>query len=382
MKRKILLFSIICLIASISISAISANNTTEIEPTLTLSVNGNMNTRIGVGDTFTFTATVSDSYSAGDIVTWYSELDNYTYTSTSTLNSGGVAVLSLSYNDISQYLTGMDEYVMQASYNLDGEVITDRVKFGILKENPSIIFIDNPFGLTVSVNDPIHLKTQTYPGPNSTSLTVTWSCSDPSKMPPGYFCPYYNAEEGDISYKTVGTYTINATVTDNDSKVGTTTFNIIVVNDPPEVSLATNKDSDSYEITETATVSLTASDKYGTIQKIMWGCSNDGNIDYDNEKIFEPSRKRETTSVTIDLPDFETDSFECSFKATDDDGEEGIASVVFKTNLPVQQPTTPMETTKTEEKKENPTTVDFIHIYVSMFIVSCIGLYVLRKRYD
>ena len=108
----------------------------------------------------------------------------------------------------------------------------------------------------------------------------------------------------------------------------------------------------------------------------MWGCSNDGNIDYDNEKIFEPSIQRGTTSVTINLPNFETDSYKCSFKATDDDGEEGIASIVFKTNLPVQQPT-PTEPTKAE----NPKTGDFIHIYVAMFIVSYIGLYMLKKRY-
>ena len=94
---------------------------------------------------------------------------------------------------------------------------------------------------------------------------------------------------------------------------------------------------DSYEVGDTATVSVSASDKFGTVKKIMWGCSSDGNIAYDSEEVFDPSLSSLDTDVTINLPNVETNSFECSFKAIDDDEEEGVASVTFTTNLPAQQ---------------------------------------------
>jgi len=378
MKRKLLLIIFIGLITFISVGVFAANNTTPVKPVIGLSVNDAKNARIGSSGTLTFEARVINSYTPGDIVTWSSEIGAEHYTSTSTLNNEGIAVLSLSYADLSALVMTGSEYVMQASYNTSEGVITDEVKYGVVGENPAVVFTEYASDIEASLNDPIHLKAQTYRGSDSVSLNLTWTCGEVAKLSPGYTCPADNTEDADLAYKSVGTYTITTTVRDNDDKVGTASIRINVVNDPPKVSLKTNKNPNLYEVSETATVSFTASDKFGTIQKIMWGCSNDGNIIYDNEKIFDPSIQKTTTNVTIDLPDFETDSYKCSFKAVDDDAEEGVTSIVFKTKLPVQESTTPTDTTKTD----NPKSGDFIHIYVMMFIVSSIGIVTLRKRYN
>jgi hypothetical protein len=377
MKRKLLLIIFIGLIAFMSISVFATDNTTSVKPDIELGVNDVKNVRIGSSGTLTFKARVTNSYTPGDIVTWSSEIGAEHYTSTSTLNNEGIAELSLTYADLSALVFAGSEYVMQASYNTSEGVITDEVKYGVVGENPAVVFTEYASDIEASLNDPIHLKAQTYRGSDSTSLSVNWTCEEATKLSAGYSCPGIDTEDANIAYKSVGTYTITTTVRDNDDKVGTASIRIKVVNDPPKISLSTNKNSDLYEVSETATVSFTASDKYGTIHKIMWGCSNDGNIDYDNEKNFDPAKKKETTSVTIDLPDFETDSYKCSFKAVDDDAEEGVASVVFKTHIPSQEPT-PTEPTKAE----NPKTGDFVHIYVMLFIVSSIGIATLRKRYN
>ena len=387
MKRKLLSIIFIGLIAFISVSVLAVDNTTSVKPVLDLTVNGAQNARIGDGGTLTFTAKVTNSYTPGDTVTWSSLLDdsNHNHTYTSTLNNEGIAVLTLTYDELKHYAAETKDYVMQASYNTNEGVITNKVKFGLLGENPAVVFADPAFDIEVSLNDPIHFKAQTYLGAESTLLHLTWECSESNRLSTGYACPANDAEEADIAYKATGTYTIKATVIDQDGKSDYAIVRIKVVNDPPEVSLKTNKNPNLYEVSETATVSFTASDKFGTVNIIKWGCSNDGNIIYDNAKVLDPALSKTTTNIMIDLPNFETDSYKCSFKAVDDDAEEGVTSIVFKTHIPAQESTPPTEIktdTKEETKKENAKTGDFIHIYVMMFIVSCIALCILRKRYN
>jgi hypothetical protein len=95
-------------------------------------------------------------------------------------------------------------------------------------------------------------------------------------------------------------------------------------------------------------VKASASDKFGTINKIEWGCSN-GMVSFDYKKdIDPPTASVSDISLQLTLPSVEVNNHRCIFRATDDDGEQGFDTLTFKTllDLPTVRLATKKDTVK------------------------------------
>lgn len=338
---------------------------------LSLKVNDAQNARIGKEDKLEFVAKVTGAYPAAKNVTWSWET-NKDYTKKTTVDENGSATLTLTYDDIAS--AGPDKDIfMTVRYTENGANVSAQVKFGTLGDNPAVIFTEPSFENTVSINDPLHFKIQTYKGNKSESLTLQWNCG--SNLSTGYACPT-TAEETDLAFSKVGTYKVTVKVTDNNGNTGSDTIKVNVVADPPTLEVISKDKSNEYKINSVVTVNASASDKFGTIQKIQWYCSNGTTIHSfnDNEKVFDPA----TASVTdvplqLILSGTEKSNQPCYFKAIDDDGEEGLDTLYFTTLK--DEPTVHLATQKDTVKINSNQKIKAIATdklgYIAEYAIAC-----------
>lgn len=315
-----------------------AGNVEKLEQTITimatkiaLNVNGDKNARIGEGESLVFTATISEAVPAPKKVEWSWDLNDTK--KTGDVDEDGKATITYTYDQLKDLAVAGSEYLMTVSYTENGANVKAQVKFGIRGDDPTIIFAEPAFDDTVSLNDPIAFKIKTYPGKASTSMVVKWNCSNSDKLATGYSCPADDTKEANLAYKAVGTYTVTVTVTDQDGKSGTASTKVIVISDPPTIDVTTDSKTNEYKINSVVTVKASASDKFGTINKIEWGCSN-GMVSYDYKKdIDPPAASVSDIALQLTLPGAEVNNHRCIFRATDDDGEQGFDTLTFKTLL-------------------------------------------------
>ena len=95
----------------------------------------------------------------------------------------------------------------------------------------------------------------------------------------------------------------------------------------------TDNNATEYKINSIVTAKVNASDNFGTIKQIKWGCSI-GNISFDADTTFNPAiRSISDIPFKATLPSEEVQEYRCVFKAIDDDGEEGFDTLTFTTLL-------------------------------------------------
>jgi hypothetical protein len=322
-------------------------------PRITLSVNDEKsNDRIASDQTLAFTATVrrdSRIQTPPSTVTFSYGINGTLYENTISLVNG-VATYTLSYNDLtSAGAVPNTNYTMTATYGEDGITeVTDQVRFGILGgTNPAVIFTEPGAGDTVSPNDAVALKIKTFQGATPGSLTIRWTCERTNQISSGYTCPADGAEQASLAYRAAGTYNLTVTITDTEGHTGTDTIAIQVVDDPPYVSAFTIPDE--FEPGTTATAYVVASDKFGTINRLEWGCSDDGNIVFDQTFDVDPPAASIRHEITTQLPNVESDTHHCMFRAIDDDNQVSASyDLVFRTRNHSQsvvsdEPVTPTE---------------------------------------
>ena len=309
---------------------------------MTLNVNGAQNARIGTDGKFDFTAKVIGAFPAADSVIWTWDVGNGTTTKKTKVLDDGSTTYSLDYNEVSSAKPGED-YIMTAEYKSNGANVKTQVKFGILGDDPAVIFMEPAFDDTVSLNDPVHFKVEAYLGKASNELQIEWACSGSASA-----CPAKDVKEADISFNAVGLHTITVTVKDQDDKSSSATTTVTVVNDPPSINASTESNSNEYKINSIVTVKASASDKFGTINTIKWGCSN-GMVVFDHDTTFSvPQKSVNDVPLKLQLPGSETSNYRCVFKAIDDDGEEGLDTLLFTTllDLPTIRLSTKRDTVK------------------------------------
>ena len=305
-------------------------------PRITLSVNNEKsNDRIASDQTLTFTATVrrdSRIQTPPSTVTFSHRIDGTLYEDTISLVNG-VATYTLSYDALtSAGAVPNTNYTMTATYAEDGITeVTDQVRFGILGgTSPAVIFTEPGAVYTVSPNDAVALKIKTFQGATPGSLTVRWTCERTNQLSAGYTCPANDTKEASLAYRVAGTYNLTVTVTDTDGHTGTDTIAIQVVDDPPYVSAFNIPDE--FEPGTTATAYVVASDKFGTINQLEWGCSDDDNIVFDQTFDVDPPAASIRHEITTQLPNVESDAHHCMFRAIDDDDQVSTPyDLVFRT---------------------------------------------------
>ena len=349
MRRKIYLLATLTLLLSqlLPIPNTFAAFPDDKKADMTLTVNDGKSAFIDGSGTLTFKAKITDKKVA-DLttkkITWS---HNFGQTTQTSLDANGVATLTLQYSDVTSAVSSQ-VYTMTATYDDDGEDLVEKVGFGVVRDLPAVTFSEPGVEDTVSINDPIHLKVQTYLG-DSSSVNISWACSNSGKLSAGYTCPSASATEAELAYNSAGTYEITVTVKDETdaSKASAAVLKIIVKEDLPIVKAETTSETNTFEVGSTVTAKVSAKDKFGTINKYSWGCGTESTIlALTSSHTFSPSASTVNDyEIKIILPDTPTENFHCVFSATDDDNESGTYDLKFKV---VEKKSTIIE----EEKKD------------------------------
>ena len=316
---------------------------------LNLTVNGAQNARIGTDGKLDFVVKVIGAYPAAENVTWSWNIGNGEKTKKTAVGEDGSATISLTYDEIAS--AGPDkDFFMKVKYSENGADVSAQVKFGTLGDNPAVVFTEPSFENTVSINDPLHFKVQTYKGNKSETLTLAWNCG--SNLSAGYTCPT-TAEETDLAFSKVGTYKVAAKVTDNLGNIGSDTVVVNVVADPPSINVSTKNKNNEYKIGSSVDVDYNAKDKFGTINQIKWGCNN-GNVIFDHNKTFDSPAASVSGSIKVEFPGGldvkDRTEHTCIFKAIDDDNEEASDTITF---ILLRDPPTVRLATKKDTVKIN-----------------------------
>ena len=330
-----------------------AGNTTPLEQTfnlhatsMTLNANGGQNTRIGKDEKINFVAKVIGAYPAAKSVTWTWDLGAGAKTQTTKVLDDGTTSFTFNYSDIAAIKPDSD-YVMKATYKENGANVSAEVYFGLLGNNPTVIFTEPNKNTKVSLNDPIHFKAIAYKGQESSSLNLSWNCG--SNLSAGYACPSKaniedkQSSEKDLAFSTVGKHTVTLTIEDNLGNKSSKAITIEVISDPPTVTATTDSKTNAYKINASVTVNVSASDKYGNINKIKWGCSNGNILDYKEISLETPAKAITDYPITITLPGEETTKYKCNFIAVDDDEEASTPASITFTAL-IDKPTVKLAT--------------------------------------
>lgn len=311
--------------------------------TLTMNVNGAQNDKIGASGKLDFNAVVANAYPAADSVTWTWKLEGDTITKKTAVAEDGSTALHLTYADVSSAVADKN-YIVTASYKKNGADLSAQVKFSVLGDNPGIIFTEPGFHSTVTKNDSLHFSVSTFKGLESSTLTISWNCG--TGLSAGYSCPT-SETSGNLAFNDFGDHLVIATVTDDKGFKGHDTVSVTVISDKPNIKASTGTENNVYKINRTVEVSLDASDKYGTVNKFTWGCSN-GNIAFDYDTTITPAKTVTDFKINIILPGEETNKYRCILKAIDDDLEESADTLTFTTllDLPTVRLATKSDTVK------------------------------------
>ena len=296
-----------------------------------LKVNGQATSMISEDKDFLFEAFVGNVRPLPDSVSWICTIGETRYAvPRSPVEADSVARVTLSAADVknSGAVPG-NLYTMQASV-LNGTVV-DSVRFGFLGENPNVYFLTPKRDTAISMNDPLFFSVESFPGANATIQSIGWNCD--GTLSDGYGCPGATADSATLAWKTVGEKKIRVTLTDSDGKVAKDSISVRVVSDPPSVAIKTDADTVRQKINANLKFQVSASDKFGTVNALEWGCgTNAAKISFDSSASIQPG-KNVSAEMNVTLPKEETNAYKCIARATDDDGEQGFDTLYFRAVL-------------------------------------------------
>lgn len=295
-----------------------------------LTVNGQSTSMISSDGQFVFKANVSKVQPVPDSVYWTCTIEGQKYAVSPTAVKNDTASFVLKASDLKGAVNGT-LYTMYAS--VANGTVTDSVRFGILGDDPSVFFLAPQAGTSVTMNDSLRFKLEAFPGKSATIKSITWNC--PATLSEGYTCPTAGADalEGLLAWKSLGTKKVVVTLEDSEGRKATDTMTVQVIADPPTITIKTTADTVRQKINAELSYSVTATDRYGTVEAVEWGCgTNAANIKFESAASVTAGK---TVSATIDvkLPSTETNAYKCIVRATDDDGEFGYDTIFFRAVL-------------------------------------------------
>lgn len=295
-----------------------------------LTVNGQATSMISSDQEFHFKANVSKVHPLPDTVYWTCTIEGKKYAVAPTAVKNDTAGFVLLAKDLIGAVNGT-LYTMYAS--VANGTVTDSVRFGILGDDPSVFFLTPQTGISVTMNDTLRFTLQAFPGKDATIKSIVWTC--PSTLSDGYSCPTAGADalEGLLAWKTVGTKKVVATLTDSEGRTAKDTLTVQVISDPPTVAIKTSADTVRQKINAELSYTVSATDRYGTVEAIEWGCgTNAANIQFKSSASVTAA-KTVSATMNVTLPSAETNAYKCIVRATDDDGEFGYDTIFFRAVL-------------------------------------------------
>lgn len=293
---------------------------------ITLSIDGKTSKMVNSSQSITFTAKVNNAIPMPDSLTFTASVGSKTFKAKVT---DSVATIIIDKDSLPTDIETGIFYTMQAK-SKDG-IASNTVRFGFYSDGPAVYFETPANDTIISKNDLIAFEVFAYANnitPGDEAYTLTWTCVGEDN------CIANNTTSGDYSWASTGEKKLIVTITNNDSKVARDTLRVNVIADPPTIRVRQNSNDDRHKINSYAEVTVSASDKFGTITKVDWGCSNGTMFTFDEEKLIDPPTKSITdVPVSLHMSGTATNNYRCIVRVTDDDGETASDTLSFRVLL-------------------------------------------------
>lgn len=295
---------------------------------MVISVNGNSSAITSKDDTLTFAADIQQANPPVKKVYWkYKHRDStkFVLVDSSSVSNGKASIKLAATKFKKPSIKYGDQYEMQAeSDNGSGSNV---VRFVFIDRGPMVILQAPPVDTIITPNDTVMIKASVL-GNNidgtNTYKALSWKCLEGKNASAN--CLSGENLQQKIVWTKPDTVRVILTVTNNDDETAADTLRIIVIADPPTITV----DEDAGVITKKTksshTFDVSAKDRYGYVKELAWKCANDA--DYTTKTIV--NTKDTTVSMTITgLPATEISNYRCVVRATDDDGQVGYDTLLF-----------------------------------------------------
>lgn len=302
---------------------------------ISLLVNGKNTVMVNSDTALVFKASVENLNPPSDSIVWTWLINGITYTQTTPI-AENQSTLTLTKELIKKLLPNADDLLDEILYEMEArpqnKTIKAKVRFGFIGGNSVVYFTSPKTETTISMNDMVLFAAEVQLGDGAVSYDVSWTCS--GALSSEHSCPIdKQTKETNLAWTDVGEKTVIISVTDTLNTTSSDTIKINVISDPPVIKINSTADTLTGKINSSQTIEVSASDKYGTIDSLQWGCSN-GNVIFDNTISFlENPLESISKTITLSLPGTETDSYHCIVKAIDDDKETALDTIFFRVIL-------------------------------------------------
>ena len=296
---------------------------------ITLSIDGKTSKMVNSSQSITFTAKVENAIPMPDSLIWETNITGAETFHTKVNQDDSVATIIISKDSLPTDIETGIFYSMQAK-SKDG-IASNTVRFGFFDDGPVVYFEIPANDTSVSINDVIPYTIcadGNNTDPTDKTFTLTWVCDG------GTPCPTDNSLNGSISWSTPGKKSFTVSIANSTNDEHQDILHVNVVRDPPTIQVSSESMDNRHKINSSVELRVSASDKYGTIEKISWGCTNGTMVTFDYDTTFTDSPKSITNvPITVLMPGTASDNYKCIIKATDDDGESANDTVYFRVLL-------------------------------------------------
>ena len=293
---------------------------------ITLSIDGKTSKMVNSTQAITFTAKVENAIPMPDSLIWETNITGAETFRTEVNQDDSVATLTLEKAQLPAGIKLSNFYEMTAKTK--DNIVSNKVRFGYFDNGPIVYFESPTNDTSVSINDSISYTLFAFGNnsdPSILTFSLAWTCDS------GTPCPTDNSTEGKISWSTTGQKKLIVEITNANSEHRKDTLLVNVIPDPPTIRVKQESNDDRHKINSYADVTVSASDKYGTITKIDWGCTNGTMFTFDEEKQIDPPAKNITdVPVQLLMSGTATNNFRCIVRVTDDDGETASDTLSFR----------------------------------------------------
>lgn len=208
-------------------------------------------------------------------------------------------------------------------------VKSNTVKFGILGNDPIIYFEKPSNDTTITLNDAITFSIFLYTGEGgSGDATITQTGDGSNRNFSGGTIP--SGEDQTIHWSKAGQKKIIVSYT--NGKTVNDTLRVNVIEDPPSIRVTTGEIDNRHKINSFVDMTVSASDKFGTVNKIEWGCSNNLTLLTFDESIVltDPAKSVSDIPISVHMPGEAADDYKCVVRAIDDDDQASSDTLHFK----------------------------------------------------
>ena len=210
----------------------------------------------------------------------------------------------------------------------DDGVVTNKVRFGFYDEGPVVYFESPAKDTLVSVNDTVAYKVFAFHN-NSISgdeyFVLDWTCEPASP------CPAAMDTVGKLFWSEPGIKKVIVRIKNTAKETAVDTLVVNVEADPPTVHVVSESVDNRHKINSSVELRVSASDRFGTIAKIEWGCTNGSMFTFDDDTTFaNPQKSIANVPISVQMPGIASENYKCIVKVTDDDGESANDTAYFR----------------------------------------------------